>query len=943
MRDDTEQPEEKKPKRWISKVILGLLSLVLILAVLIQAALWSAVAWLNTQGGQEWINAQVESALVGTGYSVEMSGLSYRPFTTFVIGDLTVWQNDQLFVTGKNIYLHAELAPMMVKELIASASAEKIEIHKIEKPEPEVKEPLQLPVIAALALPDIYFRTISLSNIAVEDLKLSEDMSLSPSLSAKITLGKKLIRTKIKLVDDSGFIVKSLEASSSLALQDMVLSFDKLDVVSKDFVVSAKGHYDLKTPELNLDSVVKFLGEGGLEDILSSITAKNLEQAIGGAVHVETKVGEDQIVLTSEYETEGSKLDLKDLVFKGLGARAQGQVFLDQQNLAASGSGQMGVTKIDAFNLGIVHDQSPHQITFKATGTQNNHPIGADLSFKADVEKLTIEALVGSLSLRKSALKLSGAASKEKLDISADFKNFSLLDLPMDMTALSEDLILNGGFSLQGTAEIPVLESDFSIKPADGDPDVTIKAKGGFDNEILKYGFEAKGRGIKSLSGDISMPMQLSLMPFVFDVSQETALGGSVDVNLDVTSLTALVLPPDQEFSGLLKADGQIKGTLGAPDAVFSADMKGGNYHHKSVGLQLKDIALKATMANQIVDIQSLSASDGESGKLDASGFYDLKGQSFEIEVTSRELHALKGKIVDGVIDFDVDWQGDAKQSGIKGVVETGKITVSIPERFLQSIPSLNVVKKSERKKRIEPFGENIALDIEVKAPQQIFVSGWGLDAEFGGSLDITGTVYKPIVEGEFKSLRGRYEEFGKRFDIEHAKINFAKASPPSPQLDILTSTKSGDITAKIGITGDVQKPSLAFSSVPALPQDEVLSQILFGKSMEKITPFQAVELARTLQRFTGNGGGGGFNPMGLVKGLTGLDDIRVESDDDGETTIGAGKYLTDKVYLEFETGTGDAAGGANLEVEVTPNITVESEIGQDAQGGAGVFWNWDY
>ena len=149
---------------------------------------------------------------------------------------------------------------------------------------------------------------------------------------------------------------------------------------------------------------------------------------------------------------------------------------------------------------------------------------------------------------------------------------------------------------------------------------------------------------------------------------------------------------------------------------------------------------------------------------------------------------------------------------------------------------------------------------------------------------------------------------------------------------------------ARIEIKGTPESPEISFSSEPALPEDEVLSHILFGKNMDSITPFQAVKLTQTLQRFSGQGGAfSSFDPLDTVRNATGLDDLRVEADEEGAATVGAGKYLTDKVYLEFETGSGENSSNANIEIEVTPNITVESEIGEDAQGGAGVFWKWDY
>ena len=942
---EDEKLEARKPKRRFSKVILGTISAVLLVVVLMQVALWGAVAWLNTQNGQDWINAEIKTALKGSGYSLEMTGFNYRPFTTFVIDDLTIRENGALFVTGQNIRLHAELTPMIAKELIASVTADQIEIHKIVKPELEKERPLQIPALAELVLTELYFTQISLSRVSVENLQLSEDLSLSPSLSAKINFDQNSAKANVQIEEDSGFAVKKLSMDAVIDSAALLVLLNKIDVIGDDFIMSAKGQYDLKTPKLDLDAVVKLLGEAQSEDILATVTAENKGQKIGGELHIETKIGQEPIVFKSAYVSGGESLDLRAIDFKGFGAALKGQASLDQQTISASGSAALAGTAIERFKLNVVHDQTPYKASFSASGTRDSHPVAANFVLDADPVNKAIDNLSGFIKLKTSAVNLSGSAGLEKLDLKADFKNFSLLDLPVNMGALSKNLLLNGGFSVLGAPESPVLNSDLSIRPADGNPNVSIIAKGGYKDKALSYEFDAKGQGIKALAGKISMPMHLSLMPFVLDISSETELGGDIEANLDFKSLAGLVLPPDQEASGALRASGQIKGTVGQPDIAFDVVMNNGIYHHKGVGFQLKDIALRAGISEGRATLTSLSATDGEDGSLKASGFYDLEESSFNIDVSSKSIHALKGKIVDGRVDLDVVWQGDFKSSLVKGDIATQKITVTIPQRFSQSIPSLQIMKPSDKKKKIEPFGENIALDISVKAPQQIFVNGWGLDAEFGGVLDVGGSLYQPAIEGEFKSLRGKYEEFGKRFEIEHAKIFFKGKTPPSPQIDVLSASESGGITAKIGIRGDVQKPAISFSSVPALPEDEVISRILFGKSMEKITPFQAVELARTLQRFSGNGGGGGggFNPTGLVKGLTGLDDISVDTDEGGETTIGAGKYLTDKVYLEFETGTGESAGSANLEVEVTPNITIESEIGQDAQGGAGVFWNWDY
>ena len=374
-------------------------------------------------------------------------------------------------------------------------------------------------------------------------------------------------------------------------------------------------------------------------------------------------------------------------------------------------------------------------------------------------------------------------------------------------------------------------------------------------------------------------------------------------------------------------------------------DLESAGYKHKEYGLSLKNIKLDAGLSGQTFTVNSLTMRDKEQGTLKAKGVYNSATQNADFSINANKYRALKGEIANGMINADVTIAGNPEKYKIGGTIAPEKIDIKIPEQFSSGIPQLNVQKKG--KSEINPpeaFGKNIALNLIIDAPRQIFVRGWGLDAEFGGKLEVKGTANDPKVYGDFEVVRGRYAEFGKKFKLARAKLKFSGSIPPSPTLDILAETTAGDILAKVGIAGNVMKPELEFSSEPALPQDEVMSHILFGEDLEEISPFQAVQLAQTMQRFTGVGGGGSsFDPMGDLRAVTGLDDLSVETDAAGGATVGAGKYLTEKVYLEFETGSEEGSSNANIEVELTPNITLESEIGQDASAGAGVFWKWDY
>ena len=135
-----------------------------------------------------------------------------------------------------------------------------------------------------------------------------------------------------------------------------------------------------------------------------------------------------------------------------------------------------------------------------------------------------------------------------------------------------------------------------------------------------------------------------------------------------------------------------------------------------------------------------------------------------------------------------------------------------------------------------------------------------------------------------------------------------------------------------VNVGGRSTNPQITFSSVPSLPQDEVLSRILFGSSISNISTIQAIQLAASLNSLRGTGGG--LNPLGKLRSATGIDRLRILAPDETSgrgTALAAGQYLTDDIYIELIT---DARGftATQLEVSLTSWLSVLSQA-----GGSGV------
>jgi autotransporter translocation and assembly factor TamB len=126
------------------------------------------------------------------------------------------------------------------------------------------------------------------------------------------------------------------------------------------------------------------------------------------------------------------------------------------------------------------------------------------------------------------------------------------------------------------------------------------------------------------------------------------------------------------------------------------------------------------------------------------------------------------------------------------------------------------------------------------------------------------------------------------------------------------------------------------------MPEDEVMARLLFDRDLSSISPVQALKLAQAMNELVGSGKPG---LLDRARGAVGLDRIEVvqPEEEDGSTALSLGKYVGEKTYVEVQQGLDEDEGKVSVEIEVTPRVTVETEVGADAAGGVELKWKWDY
>jgi autotransporter translocation and assembly factor TamB len=160
--------------------------------------------------------------------------------------------------------------------------------------------------------------------------------------------------------------------------------------------------------------------------------------------------------------------------------------------------------------------------------------------------------------------------------------------------------------------------------------------------------------------------------------------------------------------------------------------------------------------------------------------------------------------------------------------------------------------------------------------------------------------------------------------------------------VDLTATAQSVDVKAVVQLQGPATDPKLQLRSEPPLPQDEVLSRLMFGRSAARITPFQGLQLAAAVEQL--QGGGTIDNLLSAVRRTVGVDTLDVESDSEtGQSTATAGKYITNNVFVQVQRAVQTGATTARVSVDLTPNLSVNTQVDQSSRTGFGLQWRHDY
>ena len=164
--------------------------------------------------------------------------------------------------------------------------------------------------------------------------------------------------------------------------------------------------------------------------------------------------------------------------------------------------------------------------------------------------------------------------------------------------------------------------------------------------------------------------------------------------------------------------------------------------------------------------LNSLTAIDGKKkGQFSAEGEIALLPAEFfpfRFHVDFTRLSAVQIDLVTAEAQGNIQITGNAKRRAAKGQIEVIESDLDIPAISPCSLPNLTVVYRNAIKPIQHPELDAsppypLRLDLEVKAPEGIFIGGRGLDSEWKGDFHIGGEYTSIAAKGKLELIKGRF------------------------------------------------------------------------------------------------------------------------------------------------------------------------------------------
>ena len=401
------------------------------------------------------------------------------------------------------------------------------------------------------------------------------------------------------------------------------------------------------------------------------------------------------------------------------------------------------------------------------------------------------------------------------------------------------------------------------------------------------------------------------------------------------------------DMSGPLAVGADVTGRLADPQIRGSLRTQDGRLESQVTGMVIDHVASQARFSGAQLIFSRITGQTVNGGSISGSGSVTFSGGRtlLNLSFNANQALLLNRDDVAARVTGPLQLKSDANGGIISGDLRLNKGRFQLGRASAAAaVPQLNVRETGlDAEDVIEPaLLHPWKLNLKL-AGSDLQVTGLGINSRWTTNLQIGGLADEPRFSGRADLVQGNYDFAGRIFRLDRGVIRFRGESPVDPLLDIHARAAVQGLDATVSVAGTGLKPEIIFASSPPMPQDELLSRILFGTSITNLSAPEALQLASAVAAF--QSGKGSLDPINALRRAIGLDRLRVVPADVAtgqKTAIGAGKYITRKLFVEVVTD-GQGYSATQVEYQMTRWLSLLSTVSTIGRSSASVRVSKDY
>lgn len=524
------------------------------------------------------------------------------------------------------------------------------------------------------------------------------------------------------------------------------------------------------------------------------------------------------------------------------------------------------------------------------------------------------------------------------------------------LSGIDPRLMIDGGVtgevSLSGDVRNPRAKIDLKLSEVDFAMNNGVEGKffGEIAGGLLDKKLQVKGQlQAEKSKGNPLVFTALSSLDFssgspVFN--EEAPFQSKVQGDLNLADFLVFWPLENDAIEGHVHLDCRATGSLNDLKFGGQIDIENGYYGNGDFGTELKDFSCQLHVNQDELFLDDLLAYS-DKGKLQGKGRLKLREDfPYLLDLKMKDYPIIMNDEMEFVGNVDLKAQGGGNRiDSIKGRIDLSNATYTLPKDISSELKDIfDVEEESDQ----QHFSNATLMDIDVNLSQPLLIKGWGIESTWRGGLNIGGNLGKPTFAGKVELRQGEFKLLGPVFKMTKGEITFVPGESSNPFLDIRAETQKDDVTAIITIIGNSASPKLSLLSQPELPQEEILSRILFSESTANLSPYQAVKIAS----IAGSFGGIKIPLLGQLESISstlGFDSFEIGAGASGGTApvVKFGKRISNRVKASFEEDVEQRKTQGKLEVELTPHIILESGVSSGGSSGSagnlGIVGKWEY